>query len=478
MAITYRVRFNRIEPRVNAKGEITSYRVHWTVEKERMKETFGNATQAGSFASTLKTAISEGKAFDTETGLPVGYEQQRKRSEPVRWYAFAVQYAAAKWPYASPNHRRGISESLTDATEVLVEDRGAPPRAALRKAMLWATSTHIEQPDADPPADLAETVRWLEQHTVPMSAFEDKGGKGTELARRVLDRINRKQDGKVAKMATFLRKRAVLSNLAYYAIELEVLSRNPFKVKTWVKPRTSDEVNWRTVPNHEQAGRLLAVLPELGEMGSRLEAFFGNMYYIGFRPEENMGLMVADLIELPDEGWGWVRLSGAEPMPGRRWTGNGTARERRALKHRADKATRLAPIHPDQVARLKRHLKEFPTADGYVFRGPRGGKISDSTYLPYFHKARKKAFTKPEAASPLAEVPYTLRHAAVSQWLAAGVSPKQVAQWAGMSLKVLMDVYAQRIPGNEQHEMRKIEDSLKPPPPPKAEPEKGEEEAS
>ncbi len=34
-------------------------------------------------------------------------------------------------------------------------------------------------------------------------------------------------------------------------------------------------------------------------------------------------------------------------------------------------------------------------------------------------------------ASPLAETPYDLRHAAISTQLNAGISPTQVAEWAG-----------------------------------------------
>ena len=52
------------------------------------------------------------------------------------------------------------------------------------------------------------------------------------------------------------------------------------------------------------------------------------------------------------------------------------------------------------------------------------------------------AFSKAQEASPLARVPYHLRHAAVSLWLNAGVPAPQVAEWAGHSVHVLMKVYA------------------------------------
>ena len=44
--------------------------------------------------------------------------------------------------------------------------------------------------------------------------------------------------------------------------------------------------------------------------------------------------------------------------------------------------------------------------------------------------------------SSLAGRPYDLRHAAVSLWLSAGVSPLRVAERAGHSVEVLLRVYA------------------------------------
>jgi hypothetical protein len=40
-----------------------------------------------------------------------------ERDKPaVTWYALTLDYAAAKWPFAAPNHRKSIAEALTDAT--------------------------------------------------------------------------------------------------------------------------------------------------------------------------------------------------------------------------------------------------------------------------------------------------------------------------------------------------------------------------
>ncbi|GHD33114.1 hypothetical protein GCM10010313_78280 [Streptomyces violarus] len=56
--------------------------------------------------------------------------------------------------------------------------------------------------------------------------------------------------------------------------------------------------------------------------------------------------------------------------------------------------------------------------------------------------ARLTVLTESEAASPLADVPYSLRHAGVSLWLESGVSPAEVARRAGHSIAVLFRFYA------------------------------------
>ncbi|MEZ0107603.1 hypothetical protein ABH920_001595 [Catenulispora sp. EB89] len=56
--------------------------------------------------------------------------------------------------------------------------------------------------------------------------------------------------------------------------------------------------------------------------------------------------------------------------------------------------------------------------------------------------------------------PYDLRHAAVSTWLNAGVSAPQVAEWAGHSVDVLLSVYAKCIDGQEERDLRRVEEAL------------------
>ncbi|MFP1626097.1 hypothetical protein ACLB9X_13185 [Streptomyces sp. 5K101] len=56
-----------------------------------------------------------------------------------------------------------------------------------------------------------------------------------------------------------------------------------------------------------------------------------------------------------------------------------------------------------------------------------------------------------EAASGLAAVPYSLRHAGVSLWIKSGVDPAEVAARAGHSIAVLYRFYAKILKGGQQH---------------------------
>jgi integrase len=455
MPNSHDVRFFKTEVRKNAQGKVTSYRVQWSVDGKRplFRRTFRLSAQAESFRSELVTAANRGEPFDTLTGLPA----RMKQSKPVpTWYEFALQFVEAKWPYASPNHRRGIAEAVTDATEVMVPKvPGAPSRAQLRAAMLWATSVRVQKAEAEPPSRIEGTVRWLERNSYSMALLADTDT-ATQTARAILNRISRKQDGKLASGVTIQRKRAILGNLMGHAIEAGLLTTNPLKSVKWAKPKVVEEIDEAMVVNPEQAGRLLRAVREQGPMGERLEAFFGCIYYAALRPEEIQALEKANLVSLPENGWGWFRLYGARPSPGKRWTDDGQLVDKRSLKHRVEGESRPVPIHPELCKLLRRHMERFPTGGGPIFRGPRGGRLSDSTYLPYFHRARLKAFTEAEAASRLAKVPYDLRHAAVSTWLAAGVPPKQVALWAGHGVDVLLRVYAKVLSGHEGEAMRRI----------------------
>jgi site-specific recombinase XerC len=455
---TYDVRVYRTE--VYKGTKVTSYRVRWKAGHRLWREGFRNAALADSFRSSLLTAARKGEAFSLSTGRPLSW----KRDETaVSWYALTLDYTAAKWPYAAPNHRTSIAEALTDGTEAMLASGELPyPAKELRRALrTWAFSDRLRG-QAEPPENLYAVVRWLQNATVPVADLS-RPGTGAARCRALLDRISRKQDGTAAAANTANRKRAVLNNLMQYAIEVGALPANPLKAVKWTRPRTLKTVDPRTVVNSDQARRLLAAIGQQDERGERMVAFFGCLYYAALRPEEAVDLRHDNLASLPDHGWGELILTNSEPRSGTWWTDSGSARQRRELKHRPRGETRPVPIHPELVALLNQHLKKYPPGPGgRIFIGPRGGIFNDRAYLKIFHKARAVAFTSSESASLLARRPYDLRHAAVSTWLNAGVPAPQVAEWAGHSVDVLLRVYAKCISGQQGEAKRRIEEATRP----------------
>jgi integrase len=85
---------------------------------------------------------------------------------------------------------------------------------------------------------------------------------------------------------------------------------------------------------------------------------------------------------------------------------------------------------------------------------------TNNTYTRVWREARRRALSEAQERSPLARVPYHLRHAAVSLWLNAGVPATQVAEWAGHSVHVLMRVYAKCVYGQDEAAQRRIEAAL------------------
>jgi len=152
----------------------------------------------------------------------------------------------------------------------------------------------------------------------------------------------------------------------------------------------------------------------------------------------------------------------ATPDAGSDWTDDGSQRERRQLKHRAEGDSRIVPVHPELTRILRDDFAQLGIApDGRLFSGVRGGDLPTITYRRAWIKARQAALTATELASPLARRPYDLRHACLSTWLNGGVYPTQVAEWAGHSVEVLLRIYAKCVVGQDELAKRRISEALR-----------------
>jgi integrase len=401
---TFDVRVYRTE--VYKGAEVTTYKVRWKVGARLWKEGFRNAAQADSFRSALLTATRKGEEFSLASGRPTAWAREKAQ---ITWFEFACTYVDMKWKQASAKYRKDIARALTAATPAMLsEARGRPDDASIRGALVrWGFNTK-QRPD--PPAEIAEDLAWVARNSAPLSALAQAA-----TARRMLDQATGRLDGKSAAASTTRRNRTILANAMDYAVELGHLDTNPIRALRWTAPKVSSQVDRRCVVNPREA-----------------------------------------------EDWGELHLRAATPDAGSEWTDDGSQRDQRQLKHRAEGDSRIVPAHPELTRLLRHHLAEFSTTpDGRLFNGIRGGELPTITYRRAWIKAREAALTAAEQASPLARRPYDLRHACLSTWLNGGVYPTQVAEWAGHGVDVLLRIYAKCIAGQDELAKRRISEALR-----------------
>lgn len=438
------------------------YQFRWRVGPQPHSKSYLLKAQADGRRSELMEALRKREQFDTTTGLPAS--ELHALNSPT-WYQHACDYARMKWPDAAAKHRASIADALATITPRLVKDmRGAPTAPVLRAALYsWAFRFALdEQGELQPrhalevaSEEIKAALNWISRRSVNITDLNSPS-----VVRTALQALALKQDGTKAAPNTIHRKHTVFSNALRYAVERELLTTIPLGKVDWQPPETDDEVDFRFVPSPRQARALLEAVGGHGEPGSRLKAFFGCIYYAAMRPAEVTSLRESDC-DLSEEGWGELLLAGSSPRIGSGWTDSGKSYDQRGLKRRASNAVRSVPIPPVLVAMLREHIKTHGVApDGRLFRAHQGGHVLSKEYGEVWQKARKATLTEAESASPLADVPYSLRHACVSLWLSSGVEPTEVARRAGHSVAVLFRFYAKVIHGRKQEDNNRIDRAL------------------
>jgi integrase len=113
---------------------------------------------------------------------------------------------------------------------------------------------------------------------------------------------------------------------------------------------------------------------------------------------------------------------------------------------------RTVPIPRFVAEIIAQHLKTIGAGpDDLVFPAPQGGHVRLELW-------RRRVWTPAISATGLAPLrPHDLRHTAVSLWIAAGASPKEIAARAGhTSVVTVLDRYGHLLPGHED----KVNDAL------------------
>ena len=434
------------------KTKTPTYEVRWIVAGKAFSRSLTSRAAADNVRSELRAALNRGEGFDVSCGLPVSMLPDVRE---IRWWDWALEYVDLKWPTLAPTSRLSLAEALVTVTLALLsaEPTTVTPKQ-LRSAMQGWAFNSVARAAGPPPEGHAAAIAWLSRNTRLLGDLDKPA-----LARDVLAHISRKLDGRPASATTAARKRMVFHNCLALAVERELLTANPLDRVRWRPAKNTEAVDPATVVNPTQARALLDAVRQ-APGGERYVAFFGLLYYAGARPSEAIALHWDD-IQWPerDGDWGWLRLRRSQAAISSVWTDTGRLGPRQ-LKHRPSGTIRPVPCAPALLELLRDHRRLARSADHRVFCGPHGAALRDETYRRVWQTARARTLTSEQVSSALAKTPYTLRHACVSTWLAAGVDPTQVAAWAGHSVAVLLRVYAHVIDRGSSEALTRIAEAM------------------
>jgi len=431
-------------------GRRRPFEVRWHAAGRARSRSFLTRGLAEGYRAELVRAARQGLEFDPATGEPALWATEPAAG--TTWYQHAVAYVDMKWPHLAPHSRASMAEALATITPLLTRPIARRPPAQLLRAALYRHAFNPHQRNTTPDPATAGALGWLEHASLPIQNLDDP-----RVIRQALDALAVRLDGHPAAANTIARKRAVFHNALGYATELGLLPGNPLDRVRWKAPAAEAAVNPLTVASPAQVHAILAAVARIRP---ELTAFFACLYYAALRPEEAVALRAGNLA-LPAHGWGKLIFTTTCPRTGSAWTSTGTPHEPRSLKHRPSGAIRTVPIPPVLAALLCTHLRTYGTTpDGRLFRGSRGGMLSESVYGRTWHTARGHALGPHLAATALARRPYDLRHAALSLWLNATGAPAEVAARAGNSATVLHTTYTHCLHGHDDTASQQIERAL------------------
>ncbi|CAM3867225.1 tyrosine-type recombinase/integrase [Nocardiopsis rhodophaea] len=458
------------------KGRKKPYEVRWRINDVEKSRSYKTKALAQDQERRLLGAARDGEEFSLITGEPVSWVRSK---ETV--YAAAVAYARHAWGATSAgNTRRTTRDNLVRLVLAGIDDKAAtrdPAPAPLDRVRSAVGNYALEftlNPDADTPEERAvpracpegeasACLAWVQRVSRPLVDV----AASTDAALALLDRSCLRVRGTGPRLVagdTRRRRRGVLNSMLGHAVKRGVLAANPLAGVKMRRPRSSDAVNPRTVPDWNQAGRLLRAVADSSNPADRkLLAFFTVAYLAGTRPSETRAVREDDIIwpeDITDDkavpGWGVLAAAGSRTEVGAAYTDDGAHGEDRELKGRAAGDVRMIPLPPEAVAVLRAHIATYGTApDGRLFWYPTSTDAYDvvpgKAYRRTWARARKHALTTAEKRLNVAARPYDLRHGCASYLIGEGVPTPEVARRLGHTVEVLLTIYTHWF-NHQEHE--------------------------
>ncbi|GGN07673.1 site-specific integrase [Terrabacter tumescens] len=450
MPQTFDVQIHSLRARRRSDRKAVSYELGWVVGGDKHYATFKLKGLATSEHAKLVSAAKRGDAFDTVTGQPVssGLNATPTLLEVAR------RIYADEWRDSGGKTRKSTAENLAHVVAVVTEARhqvDGARRELLYQALYQGglSPEGLRIPDEGKVTSRRTSVtrahhdalRWLERASLPVGKVD------IAVCETALRRLAINLDGSTAKPTARTRRRAGLSKILEYAVRHQHLSSSPLRtITTRASNRAAVEVTATTVAHPELIPAALRAVAAKGPRGPVFAAFLACVFYAGLRPSEAASLQLGHC-ELPETGWGRLRLRKSAAAAGTAWTDSGAVRDDRGLKRRQAGAERPVPIPPVLVQMLREFAQSRRISSGLLFTTGQGSMLSESEVGEFWRAGRRLAMPDAEEET-LARV-YDLRHAAASLWL-RDVPVGVVAARLGHSPEVCLRVYHHLIPGDEE----------------------------
>lgn len=376
-------------------------------------------------------AHDRGERFDPDRGgLPVSWLPAVGDMLLVEW---AKRWVAEQWPEWAPRTRRSALEALARFLPLAVDQEASEPPEGMR-----AYIGELLVPDSTP-EDPGGCAAWIERWSLSPGALNRDVLSGVEAKLALGD------EGQALAASTAGRYREVAKACVTRAAEiLGVPATDPWppppKGRNRRKSRRKRKtVDVRSLPGEVTMAAILDKLVSHQPGSKKYKVMFGVAYFGGLRPSEVV-MLRRRALELPDDGWGLIRVTEADidrDEPGEPKEGN-----------------RDVPIPPVLVAMLRRWVDGLGLGDDdLLFRTRNGNRPTESNW----GRSLKRAAL---AAGHKAIRVYDLRHAAATSWIQAGVPLKECARRLGNSVETLVSTYIGAMEGDEQLANQRIDRAL------------------
>ena len=345
------------------------WRVRWAVAGREHCRSFPARPLADGFLTGLKNAVRDRRPFDPATGLPVTGEQPAAgdchlvRARP----RLHRSQMAAPGPHLPPVGRRGADHRHGRAGPRPA--RRPRPRRAAPGAVRVGVQPRHPQPH---PARRDRQRAGLDRRR--LTAGRRAAGRAATI-RLALDACARTGTGTAsrghhpaAQAGRVLQRRQLRRRAA-------AAGRQPDRPDRVENPRRRPD---RRPPRRRRPrpGPAACSPPSAASAtaAQHLEAFYACLYYALPAPLGGRDAPREPTASSPAAAGAASTWPPPPPAPASDWTDDGTARQARGLKHRAQHETRSIPIPPVLVQILRAHLKRYGTTpDGRIFRTARGG---------------------------------------------------------------------------------------------------------